>query len=298
MKKFKLLAMLLFIIGNVAAQENIEKNALFHAAQMAKCFNSRDYQKYVDYLLPSQYGNDQANKDKYAGMWQKIMASDTAKTEIISVLKFSIHKNQYQALFQNKFRNSLGYVLGISNNNGQNWFFTQFMSTKMQFTFILKMIPSLDSTFSKIIDPRFGKRISYETGKTIAPFKYTDINGNLLSSDSLKGKVIALNFWSITCGPCIAEMPELNALVENMKGKDVVFIAPATHTPKEKLINDFLPKHPFSYDIVLINSDDYSINSFPTHILINQNLEVVDRLTGYHKDHIKKIEQIIDDLLK
>lgn len=298
MRKFKLFAMFLLIMGNTVAQEDLEKKALFHAKEMAKCYNSRDHQKYVDYLLPSYYGNDPTNKDKMARMWQKIMASDTSKIEIIKVLKFSIHKNQYQVLFQNRFRNSKVYIFGISNDKGQNWFFTQFMSNKLNFGSILRIIPSIDTTFSSIVDPKFGKRTNYEIGKTIAPFNHTDINGNILSSESIKGKVIVLNFWSITCGPCITEIPELNALVEKMKEKDVVFIAPAIYTPKEKLINDFLPKHPFNYQIVLINGDDYNVMAFPTHILINQNLEVVDKLTGYHLDHIKKIEQAIDGLLK
>jgi len=298
MQKFKLLVLFIFITGNTIAQEGLEKNAFYHAVQMANCYNNGDSKKFVDYLIPSQYGNDPANKDGFASMWQKMMSSDTSKVEIIKVLKFSNSKNQYQALFQNRFHNSNGYIFGISNDKGQNWFFSQFMSTKIQFGSILKMIPTLDTTFASIVDPKFGERINYKIGKTISPFKYKDINDNLLSSDSLKGKIIALNFWSITCGPCVTEIPELNSLVEKMRGKNVVFIAPAIHTPKEILINKFLPKHPFLYNIVLLNSDDYDINTFPTHILINQNLEVIDRITGYSLGNIKKLEQKIESLLK
>ena len=56
--------------------------------------------------------------------------------------------------------------------------------------------------------------------KSVTPFNFTDINGNLLSSDSLKGKTIVLNFWHPQCSPCIAELPELNNLVERMKDKE------------------------------------------------------------------------------
>lgn len=53
---------------------------------------------------------------------------------------------------------------------------------------------------------------------TVAPpFSVTDINGNEYSLESLKGKIIVLNFWFVECKPCVQEMPELNELVEIYK---------------------------------------------------------------------------------
>ena len=40
-------------------------------------------------------------------------------------------------------------------------------------------------------------------------FSLKDLHGATVSLDSLKGKVVVLNFWSKTCGPCLEEMPEL-----------------------------------------------------------------------------------------
>jgi cytochrome oxidase Cu insertion factor (SCO1/SenC/PrrC family) len=34
-------------------------------------------------------------------------------------------------------------------------------------------------------------------------FSATDINGKEYSLDSLKGKIIVMNFWFIQCKPCI-----------------------------------------------------------------------------------------------
>lgn len=298
MKKIYFLISIFFFIFSVSAQEHLEKAALLQAEQMAISFNNRDYGKIVDYLAPGYYGNDPANKEKFAGMWKAILSKDSTKINIIKILKFGIFKDQQQALFETSVRNKTGCVFGISYDNGEKWYFTQCSPSQVNFNSVLNTLPSLDPSFASLVDPKFMKRIHYETGKTIAPFNFIDINGIDFSSGTLKGKIIVLNFWGIGCGPCILEIPELNGLVEKMKGKPVAFIAPAIYSSKDMLLNNFLPKHPFSYNIVTINNDDYNITSFPTHIIIDQNLKVIEKITGYNKENIPKLEQTILDLLK
>ena len=298
MRKITLIVAIFLTIGNLWAQNNIEKSALLNATKMIESYNKKDFPNYVDYLLPQTYGNDPANRGKFVDLWKKITTNDTSKIAIIKILKTSKVNNEFQVALLTRFRNQEGYLLGISNDNGEKWFFTTSYSKQIQFDQIIELIPTIDPAFSKIIDPKFNKRTKFEIGKFVAPFNLTDINGKLLSSDTLKGKIIVMNFWGIFCGPCIMEMPELNALVGKMKDKEIVFIAPAISTPKEMLINNFLLKHPFNYQIVLVNQDDYSVTSFPTHIVIDQNLKVTDRLTGYSPDNIKKLENSIVGLLK
>jgi len=288
----------LFLVSSVIAQEVYEKKAFSCAEQMSKAFNNRDYQKYVDFLLPSYYGNDPKQKGNYTTYFQNLLGSDTAKNKIVKVLKFVNNKGQFQALFLNRYNNKDGFIFGFSDDLGVRWFFSTFYSTELQFEQIINVIPSIDTSFAKIVDPLFGKRINYQIGKSVTPFQYKDINGNELISDLLKGKIIVLNFWSITCGPCIKEIPELNKLVEKLKGENVVFIAPAFYTSYEDIVNYFLPKHPFNYQIVLVPPDDYSITSLPTHIIIGQDLKIISKLTGYSQDNIRQLENLINGLLK
>ena len=50
-------------------------------------------------------------------------------------------------------------------------------------------------------------------------------NGKLIDLESLKGKVVFLNFWATWCAPCIAEMPSINALHTEFKNnQNVVFL--------------------------------------------------------------------------
>lgn len=53
--------------------------------------------------------------------------------------------------------------------------------------------------------------------------KLTDRDGNIHSLEEFKGKVIFLNFWATWCPPCVAEMPSIDKLHEEM-GNDVAFV--------------------------------------------------------------------------
>jgi uncharacterized protein (TIGR03435 family) len=58
------------------------------------------------------------------------------------------------------------------------------------------------------------------------------------------GKVVVLEFWSTGCGPCVAYIPELNALAEKFKGKPVQFIAVTDDS--ETVVERFLKKTPIN----------------------------------------------------
>lgn len=127
--------------------------------------------------------------------------------------------------------------------------------------------------------------------------KSRDINGKTITKEALKGKVVVINFWFTTCGPCIREIPHLNELVKQNKQNDILFLAPA---PDEKeRIEKFLNKHPFEYNIIpssldLINS--LKIENFPTHLVIDKSGIIRDVFIGYSDDINDKLQTAIDKL--
>ena len=57
-------------------------------------------------------------------------------------------------------------------------------------------------------------------------FALKDMQGNTVTLDSLRGKVVVLNFWTKTCGPCLEEMPELAELTKIVRDRpDVAVVA-------------------------------------------------------------------------
>ena len=86
-------------------------------------------------------------------------------------------------------------------------------------------------------------------GKRAPDFTMTDLNGHEISSETTKGKVVVLNFWFVSCKPCIAEIPELNEVYKTYKNNSDVVFASITFDKKEK-VDVFLEKHPLQYPVV------------------------------------------------
>lgn len=73
-------------------------------------------------------------------------------------------------------------------------------------------------------------------------FILEDLNGNVWQLSRLKGKVVVINFWAISCPVCRVEMPTLEKFWEKMSKVDVqVLTIHVGHTEEE--IREFIKEH-------------------------------------------------------
>lgn len=92
-----------------------------------------------------------------------------------------------------------------------------------------------------------------------------------LRIDSLKGKVIVLDFWFVRCAPCVAAIPHLNKLSELYP--EIVFLS-ISFDQKEEM-NVFLDKmllnYPVGLDSSLTTINKYEVDLFPRTFVIDTN---------------------------
>jgi len=136
-------------------------------------------------------------------------------------------------------------------------------------------------------------------GTNAVEFSATDLKGKKYALTGLKGKIVVLNFWFVECKPCVMEMPELNELVEEFKGKEIVFLAIALNDKKQ--LKKFLKTTDFNYIIVpdgksIANS--YSVGGFPTNVIIDQNGIIQYVSTGIGPNNKANLLKAITNLLK
>ncbi len=61
--------------------------------------------------------------------------------------------------------------------------------------------------------------------RTAPDFTLSDMQGQKVTLSSYRGKVVVLNFWTKTCGPCLEEMPEISDLTKILnEGRDDVAV--------------------------------------------------------------------------
>ena len=65
-------------------------------------------------------------------------------------------------------------------------------------------------------------------------FTCKDVNGKEVSLSDFKGKMVYVDVWATWCGPCIKEMPHIEKLMEEYKGKDIVFMGVSIDKEKDK----------------------------------------------------------------
>ncbi len=81
-------------------------------------------------------------------------------------------------------------------------------------------------------------------------FTLADLDGNLVSLEDYKGRVILLNFWGTWCGPCRREIPDFIKLTEKYHddGLDIVGITLTSGSPEN--IRAFSKKWNINYTLL------------------------------------------------
>ena len=132
-----------------------------------------------------------------------------------------------------------------------------------------------------------------EDSKVIPALDFTlkDQFGNTHTLADYKGKTIFLNFWATWCGPCKAELPDIQKLYEKYSEEteeEVVVLGVAGpkmgNEKTEEEIIEFLKENELTYP-VLMDTDwtlfqGYGISSFPTTFMIDKEGNVFGYVPG------------------
>ena len=128
-------------------------------------------------------------------------------------------------------------------------------------------------------------------------WKLSDSEGNSVTLEKFRGKVVLINHWATWCPPCIAEMPSFQKLYDDYKDK-IAFVF-VTSDDKDKT-NAFLKKKSLTLPVYQQMSQAPSklfTNSLPTTFLIDQNGKILINEVGASDWNSKSMRDILDKLL-
>lgn len=134
------------------------------------------------------------------------------------------------------------------------------------------------------------------TEKKPAPeFHVKALDGQQLDSKELRGKVLVINFWSTGCGPCRAEIPQLNKLVADYRDKNVVFIAFAYDDAKT--LESFLKEVSFTYHLVPDSGEitqKFGVVAYPEHVVVDKEGRIFAILSGAGEHRYEDLKLLIE----
>ncbi len=83
------------------------------------------------------------------------------------------------------------------------------------------------------------------------PFALTDTAGKKHVLSQYKGKWVIVNYWATWCPPCLEEVPDLVALYDSRKNKDVMLFGVAFEFESAKEVAGYVDDMLMSYPIIL-----------------------------------------------
>ena len=107
--------------------------------------------------------------------------------------------------------------------------------------------------------------------------------GEKFTNDSLKGKVVLLQFWTTWCPYCRQEQPLVDSLDQEFRDRGLVVLAVDVNESK-KTVKKYLEQSPRSCRIVLTEDTNlaamYAANSYPIYVVIDREGNVVATRRG------------------
>ncbi|RFM31490.1 TlpA disulfide reductase family protein [Chitinophaga silvisoli] len=140
-------------------------------------------------------------------------------------------------------------------------------------------------------------------------FSLRVLNGNTVSLEDLKGKIVILDFWATWCGPCKASFPAMKSAMNRYAAdSSVVFLfIDCMERVKDpsNMISNFLSKNEYPFKVLLdsesIVADQYGIKGIPNKIIIDKNGVIRFRIVGFEDGTdaaVEKLSAMIEQVRK
>ena len=141
-----------------------------------------------------------------------------------------------------------------------------------------------------------------KVGQTVPDFSFTSTDGKTYQMSDLKGKTVLLNFFATWCGPCMKEMPHLEAEIwKEFKDRDFVVLALGREHSMEE-IKKFNDKKGFTFPIgpdpERKTYSKFFTKYIPRNVLVNKKGEIIYQEQGYTEEEFKELIKLIDEETK
>ncbi|MFD2966961.1 TlpA family protein disulfide reductase [Sphingobacterium bambusae] len=138
--------------------------------------------------------------------------------------------------------------------------------------------------------------------EVVPSFKVLDKQGKSLSIDSLRGKVVLINFFATWCPPCRQELPRLQKEVWERWGhrEDFAVMVLAREEGWDKL-DPFIENTGYTFPIFPdLKRDVFSLfaeSQIPRNVLLDKEGKIIYQSIGYTPEEFTAFIELIEDSL-
>jgi len=123
--------------------------------------------------------------------------------------------------------------------------------------------------------PHLAAVVGFEHGEPRTPeFSYLVLSGDSVSTASLEGKVVLVNFWATWCAPCRVEMPLLQSMADRHRDAGLVVLGLSRDSGPESDVQRFLSDRGITYPVAIVGGQAEAafggVQGYPTSFLLDR----------------------------
>ena len=132
------------------------------------------------------------------------------------------------------------------------------------------------------------------------PVTFISLSGEKISTESLRGKVVMVNFWATSCVSCVREMPQMVETYNKFKGQGLEFVAVAMKYDPPNYVINFTETRQLPFKVALDSGGDIAkafndVQLTPTTFVIDKQGRIIKRYVG--EPDFAKLHQLLQDKL-
>lgn len=124
------------------------------------------------------------------------------------------------------------------------------------------------------------------TAQQAAPeVTYTSLSGEKITSQSLRGKVVIVNFWATSCVTCVKEMPQMVETYNKFKDQGLEFVAVAMSYDAPNYVINYAETRKLPFKVAFdagggVAKAFGNVQLTPTTFVIDKNGAIIKRYVG------------------
>src|SRR5688572_852440 len=133
-------------------------------------------------------------------------------------------------------------------------------------------------------------------------FSVTTLDGEFVTLEDLRGKVVLLDFWGTWCPPCRESTPSLVRYSIRHNPEVFTRVGVAVTEPSDQGWRDYVEKNKMAWPQYIDSTRKiaalFKISAFPTYIVVDADGIIRDRRTGWNSETMTSIDDQVKKAMK